>query len=722
MVRGSAQRARRSIASLAGLTLAGSSACGAAPTPADPNGARGAPNATATNAASDSTGPNAANDARGPSTRFEARSTGEGLPARCEGQRKDAWCDDVPPGAITRLGHRGGAVGGRLAVTPDGARWATADTTSDICFWSRATGLMERCVPAVPPEKDESTIVVALAFTSNGERLAVLGHERLLLVDAATATVSASISLRRGTVRGPMRDDVDVDESLRAHAIASARDRIVVGVCSEQTRAVVRVLDGRGATVATRELPPSGSDREVCADAVALSPDGKLVVASRGNLVFAWDEHGELVQQIDTSDTSVDALAFRPDGAELAIGGWGDAINVVSTSSWKVTRAFGYAVDSHNGTDSLGWSRDGRFVAATHGDIARVWEAATSALAFSVDHAQSSGLAGDTLLALEARGARMVAQHALPTGERIGPSDLSRHPRNVIDVALSADAKFAATAGTDGVRTWDAETGRPLGYFVAPEGAPLAAVEVVAGGVVAAVTWEGDIHLLRKDAERGDAPFLLAATRSGDPARLDGVSASPDGSMIALTMDDGTLRRWVVESREELPPLRLVDAADERSQTFTAPVWSRDGATLAVGMGGEVWLLDAKTSAVKQRVGLLDRERVAGVAFAPDRDVLAILTDARVVLVDVTAGAAPKILRSFDRNDIGLRASIRFAAQGTRLVLAERSVHVYDVASGKRVSTFDPETYDEPIATAGNACVVGLEGGTSVVLDVRGAP
>ncbi|MFO0615671.1 MAG: WD40 repeat domain-containing protein [Polyangiaceae bacterium] len=695
-------------------------ACGAAPAGSAHPGSVSALPSGATSAASIA------------SPRLVSQRTGDGLPDRCGGagdgaarsgtgdpeKHLDAWCHELPPGAIARLGSVGGEVGNHVAVSSDGAHWVTASTFADVCFWSAGTGLMDRCAEAVEPaSKSAGNQVVGVAFVKGDQLVAVLGSEELLLIDATTGRLHARATFQAAGERPSDGSYSEYDRtSFRAKSLAARGDRMAIGVCSEATAQVVRILDTDGKPVASYEVPPA-RDREVCADAVAFSPDGKILAAARGSLVIAWDGRGEILHTLDTGDTSVGALAFRSDGAELAIGGWGDAINAVSTSTWRVTQSFGFVPGSHSGTESLGWSSDGRFLAATQGTTARLWDATSSTQVFAVENVSTSQFdAMGELLTLGFRGARTLGRYAVPTGERLPPFDLSRHTGDVRGVSFDPIGKLVATVASDGVRTWERETGRPERFFLAPEDATFVAVAFVRDGALLAVTSDARLHVVPSGADAGDSPVALGLIAGTEDDRVIGVAASPAGDVVAVTLDDGTLRRWDVAARGELPPVRIFDSLAETGRRLSAPSWSRDGATIAVGSGGEAWLVDAKSGAVKQRIALLERELVAGVAFAPDKDLLAILGDRRVVVADV--GGPPKLVQSIERDD-NANAMIGFAAGGARLVLADRTVRVFDVASGKRVTELAaPLGYNARLAFSGGTAAIALDDGTTLLFDV----
>jgi WD40 repeat protein len=129
----------------------------------------------------------------------------------------------------------------------------------------------------------------------------------------------------------------------------------------------------------------------------------------------------------------------------------------------------------------------------------------------------------------------------------------------VMGAAFSPDGTLIATTGwDDAVKLWDAATGelrhtfpwslgQPFGVAFSPDGKRIAVAGGQAdrpGGVVVWDMMSGErLHTLR--AHVGMAPNLAFSP--------DGIS--PDGTRIASTSEDGTLRIWDATPRvDPLPP------------------------------------------------------------------------------------------------------------------------------------------------------------------------
>ena len=185
------------------------------------------------------------------------------------------------------------------------------------------------------------------------------------------------------------------------------------------------------------------------------------------------------------------------------------------------------------------------------------------------------------------------------------------------------------TAGADGmVRLWDVGTRQELGSPLAVVHNPgnrtgaiyrLAMAMSPLGTVIATAGEDGGVRLWNLTSRREIGPPL-------GPTGFDGIAIalafSPDGSTLAVVGGDGTVRLWNVASRKaaHLP----VRAAAGAIVTFV--VFSPDGKTLAIGVGGTLELWNMTTG--REVAGPVKAVDAAGalvedLAFSPDGKTLA---------------------------------------------------------------------------------------------------
>lgn len=257
---------------------------------------------------------------------------------------------------------------------------------------------------------------------------------------------------------------------------------------------------------------------------MAVDPSGAwLALSSWDGLVMLWDRETLTPRQIvdpgpvyDES-TVVREMAFSPDGTELALGSDDGTISRVETGSGE---PIGDPVDaSDSAIDHLVYGADGTRLAWSSGREAHVMDVATGeditgALTLRDDDINALAFDGRTLALADADGRVGVWDleriHPLATALGRVPDSIdptADHPF-LQAFALSHDGRRLASGTTSGeITIWDVATGRSV-----------------------------------------VGPIPAHPTTSTEPSmRTRGVHAlafSPDGSMLASSGSDGTVRRW----------------------------------------------------------------------------------------------------------------------------------------------------------------------------------
>jgi WD40 repeat protein len=238
-----------------------------------------------------------------------------------------------------------------------------------------------------------------------------------------------------------------------------------------------------------------------------------------------------------------DCVALSPDGKTVATGGRkrrGGELRLWDVSSGKEVTTLTLPRDSPQilGFSVLGFSADGRFLAAAgHGTVA-VWDVA--------------------------------ARKQLPLKGHVAPANT---------LAFSPDGKRLGVAGENGVRLWDVTSGRELSSFrllVPASGWPALAFSKDLRTLAAPNYQEIDLW----DTDTGKVRAVLSEHRG----QVCCVAYSPDGkTLVAASMlyrggrkDTGDIRLWDVATGRE----RAV--FEEGLGHVRAARLSPDGATLAV--------------------------------------------------------------------------------------------------------------------------------------------
>jgi serine/threonine protein kinase len=281
----------------------------------------------------------------------------------------------------------------------------------------------------------------------------------------------------------------------------------VTAVSLTATRLVSAGLDGK---VCVWESPGGALQHTLPhpnpLEAVALSPDGNVVVAGGGmKTVFLWNAvSGERLGTLSEFPNNITSLAFSPSGKQLAVASETDLQLFDFEPPARFTRHARLLRNLYQ-VSSVAYSRDGKKLAAcTGGGLVFVWD--------------------------------------LPSLRRLtGPDPF---PDRLTAVAVADDgANFAVGRHRGEVHVWKpgtppTEWSENGGCVSSMAFAPGSSILVVAG------EWGGPLRLCN----------LATGRTGGVPVEVNGavrgLSFSPDGLTLAAACSDGKVRWWDVLSDE----------------------------------------------------------------------------------------------------------------------------------------------------------------------------
>lgn len=269
--------------------------------------------------------------------------------------------------------------------------------------------------------------------------------------------------------------------------------------------------------------------------------DHLLVAGTRAGGLEVWDWKSRkklrdlsatLPPQTASEVAKLDSATFSPDGEQLATSYGDGTVRLWNTNNLQITKEL---VGQTGGASRLSYSPDGRSIAVgtyAKGDNARCWQ---------IDSGQSAPLSeawcadwvkypkhATRLAAASSQNGLLWLLNADDCSPR---SSLQFEPARTNCFAISDDGRVLATGGTSedrGVYLWEVASGRNLASFV------------------------------------------------GHDARVSCVAFCPDQRTLASTSEDGTVRLWDLQARQELFVLELSGAAD------AVCTFSPDGQALVV--------------------------------------------------------------------------------------------------------------------------------------------
>jgi WD40 repeat protein len=301
--------------------------------------------------------------------------------------------------------------------------------------WSAADADPERLeVPDIKPAVAPRSQVSSLAFSPDGQSLAVAGYREVRLLDPKTLQA-------RSALQGP----TDV-----VRALAYSPDGKVLAAAGGGPGRYGEIVLWNAAGEPLRKL--RGHSDYVYS--ISFSPDGKILASSSyDRLIKLWDvsSGGELKTLKEHTD-AVFPVAFSPDGKRLASGGADRTLKIWDVGSGR--RLFTLS-DSTDVVLTLAFHPSGQKITAAGADKQiRTWSLTND-----------GGSLSQTIVAHEAEitkilylpdGKRLVSASAdrtvkiwdLEKGEAI--KVLAQQPDWVLDMTLSRDGKAVAVARYDG--------------------------------------------------------------------------------------------------------------------------------------------------------------------------------------------------------------------------------------------------------------------------------
>ena len=194
--------------------------------------------------------------------------------------------------------------------------------------------------------------------------------------------------------------------------------------------------------------------------ALALSPDGRRIVAATGRDLTAWAaENGQVLATVRDRTAVTRSLAFAPNGQTFVVGDDRTA-RVWNAQTWK---PLGVEMPHEGQVSAVGYRRDGKFLFSASADkTARVWDAKSwKPVCDSLPHPER--VTSAVFTADETGLITGCEDHCVRLWNWSRPAKPQRvftAPAPVRSIALSDDSKTLAAGCENGeVLTWNVNTG-----------------------------------------------------------------------------------------------------------------------------------------------------------------------------------------------------------------------------------------------------------------------
>ncbi|MCY3869947.1 MAG: Ig-like domain-containing protein, partial [Gemmatimonadetes bacterium] len=575
-----------------------------------------------------------------------------------------------------------------VAFSSDGRMLASGSEDNTIRLWDVVT---KKSIVIFEGHTDE---INSVAFSPDGTLLASGSEDgKIKLWDVTTKENIA-------TLAGHTWDVLSLSFSPDGTTLASGADDGTVRLWDVVTEDDIGILEGHGGPIAS----------------VSFSPDGRMLASGSISAIKLWD----LVTKYNIATLlgpvkTVYPVSFSPDGRMLASGS-GDNVGLWDISEFRQPRPVKLVKISANNQQGLVNAQlDDSLVVEVRDQYGDPLQGVQVTFTVTAGDGRLSGRFTAENVTTDANGR---AESILTLGSDAGT--------NTVEVSVAGLELVTFNAVGVGMPTTPIMGGDYRTWHL-PDGAIARLGKGSISGSDRAVAFSPDGH--RFAVASGIGIWLYDVATSRELALLTGhtdvvhsVAYSPDGTMLASGLEDGTVKLWDVASRENSVTL------EGHTRGVNYVLFSPDGTTLASGSGGgmvKLWEV-ASGENITTFEGNWTSDYYS-IAFSTGRVILAAGSeDGTVRLWDIATGetiatleghtkrsthtafspdgkklfstSQDKTLRLWDldtkKNIITLRnrsaSSAAFSPDGTMLASGSwREVKLWDVVTGDNIATLE---------------------------------